>query len=86
VKRFGRWSITRLDSGSNHALTDGFIEQDGNLVITAWDDQAEQMFGWTAAEVIGRPSRLLVPDRNRERHDLVLHGLLAAPPEGTVSQ
>ncbi len=86
VKRFGRWSITRLDSGSNDALTDGFIEQDGNLVITAWDDQAERMFGWTAAEVIGRPSRLLVPDRNRERHDLVLHGLLAAPPEGTVSQ
>jgi two-component system sensor histidine kinase/response regulator len=66
-------------------LSDGVIEQDGNLVVTVWNEQAEAMFGWTAAEMVGRPSRLLIPERNRDRHDQTLHALLAAPPTGAVS-
>jgi PAS domain S-box-containing protein len=55
------------------ALTpSAIIEQDADGVITEWDAAAEQLFGWTRAEAIGRPSLIVIPDRNamRARDDL----------------
>ncbi len=34
--------------------SDGFIGMDPDGTITAWNPQAERMFGWTAAEIMGR--------------------------------
>ena len=50
------------------SLTDGFIEQDGNLIITTWDEQAERMFGFTAEEALGQSLDLIIPENLRGRH------------------
>jgi PAS domain S-box-containing protein len=57
---------------------DGFIEQDARGIISGWSPESEQLFGWSRAEAIGMRSHLLVPERNRQRHDQVLATLLAA--------
>ena len=40
--------------------------------IEAWNPEAERMFGWSAAEAIGQPARLLAPpDRVAEQGDVL---------------
>ena len=74
----------RQDEATAHlrAITDtaldAFIEQDVNGLITDWNAAAEQLFGWPRAEAIGMRSHLLIPARNRERHDKGLVEILAA--------
>jgi two-component system cell cycle sensor histidine kinase/response regulator CckA len=41
------------------------ISVDREMVVTMWSRAAEQMFGWTEAEVLGRPYPL-VPENERE--------------------
>jgi len=41
-------------------------------IITSWNVAAERMFGWTAAEAIGRPIMLIIPDDRRPEEDDVL--------------
>ena len=49
---------------------DAFVTLDADGVIRSWNDAAERIFGWTAAEAIGEPMRtLLTPPELRERHD-----------------
>ncbi len=36
--------------------------------IVLWNPAAETLFGYTAAEVVGRSIELLVPERLRARH------------------
>jgi two-component system sensor histidine kinase/response regulator len=57
-------------------VIEAFIEQDESLVITSWSEHAERLFGWTTEEVLGRQTRSLVPERNRDRHDRALQNLL----------
>jgi PAS domain S-box-containing protein len=33
-----------------------------------WNSGAERMFGWTAAEAVGKSMELIIPDRLRARH------------------
>ncbi len=67
----GRWR-TRFQ----HLLDlsrDGFLETDGDGVLTEWNRQAELMFGWSRDEVLGRTiTDFLIPERymGRYRHDL----------------
>ena len=61
------------------APVDGFIEQDARGIISGWSAESEQLFGWSRAEALGMHSHLLVPERNRQRHDTTLQALLAAP-------
>ncbi|MCB5909489.1 SpoIIE family protein phosphatase [Streptomyces pinistramenti] len=53
------------------ALGVAAVMLDANGRIALWSPQAEELFGWSAEEALGRPAaRLLVPP---DRHDLVLN-------------
>lgn len=47
---------------------DGIISTDGSQHITFFNLKAEQMFGYRAEDVVGRPLAMLLPERYRHRH------------------
>jgi len=48
------------------AATDAFVATDHTGVITAWNDRASEMFGWTEAEALGQKAfELIIPARAR---------------------
>jgi PAS domain S-box-containing protein len=59
---------------------DAFITLDRDGIITTWNVAAEQMFGWSAIEAIGKPMRgLIIPPEFRERHDERREAIVADP-------
>ncbi|HXE74058.1 MAG TPA: PAS domain S-box protein [Candidatus Xenobia bacterium] len=56
---------------------DAFVAMDDQGVITEWNPRAEAAFGWTRAEVVGRPlADTIIPVRFREAHRKGLHRFL----------
>jgi len=51
---------------------DAIIGMNLDGTIAAWNDAAEQMYGFTAAEVIGRSIRIVVPKDRQEEESAVL--------------
>ncbi|WP_238384998.1 sensor domain-containing diguanylate cyclase [Hahella chejuensis] len=59
---------TRRIIESSH---EAFIAMNSSGFITDWNPKAEETFGWTATEAIGRKlSELIIPSGLRERHEL----------------
>ena len=53
-----------------NAALDAIICVDKNGDVTFWNPQAEMIFGWTEAEVMGKTlSKLIIPAQYKERHD-----------------
>ena len=51
---------------------DAIVSKTLDGVITSWNQGAERLFGYTAAEAIGRPIFLIIPaDRTEEEHDVL---------------
>jgi len=76
-----REAITRAILG---AATDAFVSMDAAGTITAWNAQAQEVFGWADTEVLGRPlSETIIPPGLREAHERGLAHFLATG-EGPV--
>jgi len=57
---------------------DAVVEIDEHGTIFSWNPKAEEIFGWTAEEAIGkRPSETIIPVRYREAHEQGLEHYLA---------
>jgi PAS domain S-box-containing protein len=51
-----------------HEAADAIIVARADGTIQLWNRAAEQMFGFSAQEVIGRSLDLIIPEKLRERH------------------
>src|SRR5260370_1395174 len=51
---------------------DAIVSKTLDGIITSWNPAAERMFGWTAAEAVGRPIILIIPEARRAEEDTVL--------------
>jgi len=52
-----------------HNAHDAIVTVDGEGVVTMWNQQAEQLFGWSAEEAAGKNvSDLVIPPDHREAH------------------
>jgi len=58
--------------------SDAVVVADKEGVIRLWNPRAEEIFGYSAEEAVGRTLDLIVPERQRERHWAGYHGVMAS--------
>src|SRR3954467_3333640 len=51
---------------------DAIVSKDLNGIILSWNKAAERMFGYTAAEAVGRSIRMIIPADRQGEEDMVL--------------
>jgi len=72
-RRKGEIAMRRL-AAIVDSSDDVIVSKTLNGIITSWNPAAERLFGWTAAEAIGRHITLIVPeDRRAEEDDVLAH-------------
>jgi len=57
--------------------SDAIVTKSSDGIITGWNPAAERMFGYTAAEAIGKNIALIVPDGRRSELDQILKRIRA---------
>ena len=62
---------------------DAILSMTPEGVITSWNGGAELLYGYTAAEAVGRPIEILIPTEQRgEQHNILRHVLAGNPLRG----
>jgi PAS domain S-box-containing protein len=56
---------------------DAILSKDLHGIIQLWNPAAERLFGYAAAEAIGQPTLLIVPDDRRAEEEAILSRILA---------
>jgi PAS domain S-box-containing protein len=51
---------------------DAIVSKDLNSIITSWNGGAERMFGYTAAEALGKSIRMIIPPERQGEEDEVI--------------
>ena len=59
---------------------DAIYSEDGNGIITTWNRGAAQLFGYAAAEAIGRPFTMMIPPERRDEEMKILARCHAGDP------
>ncbi|MFN2506603.1 MAG: response regulator [Acidimicrobiales bacterium] len=87
LRRAAQRSLTEREAHMRSILdagTDAYVAMDDTGRITGWSGQAEEVFGWTAAETLGRSlSETIIPPAYRAQHEEGLARFLASG-EGPV--
>lgn len=66
-------------SGILAIAADAIISIDDRQTILHFNEGAERIFGWTAAEMLGQPLSVLIPERYRQGHAGHIRGFAASP-------
>jgi PAS domain S-box-containing protein len=64
----GEDTVAARLAGLLDSAMDAILSVDGQQRIVLYNRAAERIFGWTAAEVLGRPLEMLLPERFRGSH------------------
>ena len=59
---------------------DAIISKDLTGTIITWNKAAEHLFGYTAAEAIGRPVLILIPDDRQQEEEAILASIRGGTP------
>jgi PAS domain S-box-containing protein len=59
---------------------DAIISKDLDGTIVTWNRAAEKLFGYTAAEAIGRPVMMLIPDDRQQEEEAILNSIRQGKP------
>jgi PAS domain S-box-containing protein len=60
------------------AVNEAIVSTDANGIITTWNQGAVQMYGWTAAEAVGRSmAEVIQSDHSREEHLQIVSAAIA---------
>jgi len=74
----------RMARGIIETALDGFIQMDQDGFVLDWNTQAENIFGWSRAEAVGRAlAELIVPPQHRAAHEAGIRRFLTTGT-GTV--
>jgi PAS domain S-box-containing protein len=72
TEQIGARDARALVTSIVESSVDAIVTKDLNGVITSWNAAAQQLFGYTAAEMIGSPIRRLIPlERQAEEDDIL---------------
>ncbi len=74
----------QLARGIVDTALDAFVQMDESGIVSDWNSQAENIFGWSRSEVLGRNlSELVIPEPHRAAHKAGLQRFLTTG-EGSI--
>lgn len=74
----------RISHLIGETTSDAFVCADPDSRIIHWNRAAEAIFGWTAAEALGQPLDIIIPDRHRAAHHAGMAGVRRGVPTKLV--